>query len=78
MSRAVLAAVGKAYDALEQQKVLYQDNPARVAQITGQQQQLLGQLSAKDMEHALLADVAANDMLETLPLVRRLRPCAVQ
>jgi hypothetical protein len=59
-----VAAVGKAYDALEQVKALYQDNPARVAQITGQQEQLLGQLSPKDMEHAKLASADADLMLD--------------
>jgi hypothetical protein len=58
-----VAAVGKAFDALEQQKTLYQDNPARVAQIEGEQRNLLGQLSAKDMEHAALASADADLLL---------------
>jgi hypothetical protein len=58
-----VAAVGNAFAALEQQKALYQDNPARVQQIEGEQLGLVGQLSQHDLEQAQLASADAEFML---------------
>ncbi|PKO26840.1 MAG: hypothetical protein CVU36_22545 [Betaproteobacteria bacterium HGW-Betaproteobacteria-9] len=58
-----VAAVGHAFTALEQQKALYQDNPARVQQIEGEQLGLVGQLSQHDLEQAQLASADAEFVL---------------
>jgi hypothetical protein len=58
-----VAAVGNAFTALEQQKALYQDNPARVQQIEGEQLGLVSQLSQHDLEQVQLAAADMEFML---------------
>jgi hypothetical protein len=54
-----VSKVSAAVDALEQQKLLYQDNPILVAQINGQQSVLIGGLSSNDIRLAKVADADA-------------------
>ena len=55
-----------AVDALEQKKMLYQDNPVQLQQITAQQSALLGSMTAQDLAQAKLAEADQSTLLEML------------
>ena len=61
-------AVAGAISALEQEKALYQNDPARVRQIEIQQNQLISGLSKQDIERAQLANADAAFMMDLLML----------
>ncbi|KAF3999095.1 hypothetical protein [Glaciimonas immobilis] len=55
-----------AVDALEQKKMLYQDNPVQLQKITAQQSALLGSMTAQDLAQAKLAEADQSTLLEML------------
>jgi filamentous hemagglutinin len=61
-------SIVNAVDALEQKKMLYQDNPVQLQQITAQQSTLLGSMSARDVDQAKLAEADKGTVLELLGL----------
>ncbi|WP_211467973.1 two-partner secretion domain-containing protein [Collimonas silvisoli] len=61
-------SIVNAVDALEQKKMLYQDNSIQLQQITAQQTALLGSMTPRDLDQAKLAEADKGTVLELLGL----------